>query len=65
MVIGLANDEIGYIVPPSDYMVNSEMPYLERITDYKGEDHYEETNSLSPHTAELIAAAVETLVKNG
>jgi hypothetical protein len=59
MVVGLANDEIGYIVPPSDYLVNEKIPYLERITDQKGEDHYEETNSVGPKCAERIAAAFE------
>ncbi len=59
LIIGLANDEIGYIVPPSDYLVNKEKPYLDRITDYKGEDHYEETNSVGPECATRIAAAFE------
>lgn len=59
LMLGLANDEIGYIVPPSDYLLNKEKPYLERITDYKGEDHYEETNSVGPECAQRIADAFE------
>ena len=59
----LANDEIGYIVPPSDYLVNETLPYLERITNYKGEDHYEETNSVGPECAERIANAFEDAIK--
>lgn len=55
LVVGLANDEIGYIVSPSDYLVNEEMPYLERIVDYKGEDHYEETVSVGPKCAWAVA----------
>jgi len=57
LVIGLANDEIGYIVPPSDFLLNEEAPYLERIRDAKGEDHYEETNSVGPECARLVARA--------
>ena len=63
LFIGLANDEIGYIVPPSDYLLNKNRPYLERITDYKGEDHYEETNSIGPQCADLVAAAFEAAVQ--
>ncbi len=65
LVFGLTNDEIGYIIPPNDFVLHTDTPYLEEATDGYGRNHYEETNSLSPHTAELIAAAVETLVKNG
>lgn len=57
LIVGLANDEIGYIVPPSDFMLNPELPYLERTKDYKGEDHYEETNSVGPGCAQAIADA--------
>lgn len=63
LIIGLANDEIGYIVPPSDFLINEELPYLDGVMDYKGEDHYEETNSLGPESATIIAAAFETAVK--
>ena len=63
LIIGLANDEIGYIVPPSDYLVSKTKPYLDRITDYKGEDHYEETNSVGPQCAGRIAAAFEVAVQ--
>ena len=62
LVIGLANDELGYIVPPSDFLVNPEMPYLEKITDDKGENHYEETNSIGPACAEAIADTWELLL---
>ena len=61
-MIGLANDEIGYIVPPSDFLVHSKMPYLEKITDDKGENHYEETNSIGPACADVIAATWELLL---
>lgn len=62
LIVGLANDEIGYIVPPSDFLVNEELPYLERTTDYRGEDHYEETNSIGPACAQAVADAFAAAV---
>lgn len=62
LVIGLANDELGYIVPPSDFLVNGEAPYLVRITDKYGEDHYEETNSVGPRCAATIAENFEKIL---
>lgn len=64
IVIGLCNDELGYIVPPSDFLLNEKAPYIERTHDYKGEDHYEETNSVGPACAQAIADAFEAAVKN-
>lgn len=55
LVVGLANDELGYIVAPSDFLVSTKVPYLVRIVDYKMENHYEETNSVGPQTAPIIA----------
>ena len=63
LITGLANDELGYIVPPSDFLVNERLPYVNRITDAKGEDHYEETNSVGPACAGCVAEALETLLK--
>ena len=63
LVIGLCNDELGYIVPPSDFLLNEDAPYLARTNDYKGEDHYEETNSVGPACAQAIADAFEAAVK--
>ena len=64
ILIGLCNDELGYIVPPSDFLLNEKAPYIERTHDYKGEDHYEETNSVGPKCAQCIADAFEKAVKN-
>jgi hypothetical protein len=55
LILGLANDEIGYIVPPSDFVLDGELPY---VREAEG-DHYEETNSLGPTTASCIAQAFE------
>ena len=59
LIVGLCNDELGYIVPPSNFLVNEELPYIETITDATGENHYEETNSVGKKTAEIIADALE------
>ena len=63
LIVGLANDEVGYIVPPSDFLLSEEAPYLARTKDYKGEDHYEETNSVGPECAGAIADAFEALLQ--
>ena len=63
IAIGLCNDELGYIVPPSDFLLNEKAPYIERVTDKHGEDHYEETNSVGPACAQCIADAFEQAVK--
>ena len=63
LICGLANDEIGYIVPPNDFLLSEEAPYFDKIDDHKGENHYEETNSLGIRTAHRIAEAFETTLK--
>lgn len=62
-VIGLCDDEVGYIVPPSDFLVHETDPYLSTVTDETGENHYEETNSVGPETAERLLSAVAELRK--
>lgn len=63
LIIGLANDELGYIVPPSDFLLNEKLPYLEKTMDRKGENHYEETNSVGPGCAAAIASAFESALQ--
>lgn len=53
IIVGLANDEIGYIVPPSDYVVDGELPYFREAEG----DHYEETNSVGANCAADLADA--------
>ena len=64
IIVNLANDEIGYIVPPSDYIVHPTNPYFQRY-EVNGEDHYEETNSVgklcAAKVSETFAAAIEKL----
>lgn len=63
IIIGLANDEIGYIIPPSDFLVNEEYPYIQNREDESGENHYEETMSTGEFTANKIAKAFEKCLR--
>ena len=56
-VIGLANDEIGYIIPEYNFVVADAGAYIFEAEGH----HYEETNSLGPQTAGLITESVERL----
>ena len=60
LVFGLCDDEIGYIVPPSDFMLNEKNPYLQAV-EGAGENRYEETNSVGPDAALRLLDAVKTL----
>jgi predicted RNase H-like HicB family nuclease len=54
-ILGLGNDEIGYLVPPYDYVLAESAPYLSEPPG----DHYEETNSLGPTAVPTVLAAAE------
>jgi hypothetical protein len=56
-VLGLANDQIGYVIPQPHFEVGT-VPYL---IEAEG-DHYEETNSLGPDTAPIVVEAAEKLI---
>lgn len=62
LIFGLANDELGYVLPPNDFMLNDDSPYLDKAIDRFGRRHYEETNSMGPETAEIIADNFRTLI---
>ena len=62
LVFGLANDELGYIIPPNDFHLSPTRPYVEGHYDRLHRRHYEETNSLGPATAPRIAENFEKLV---
>ena len=64
LVFGLANDELGYVVPPNDFILHPTAPYLENGRDKHNRRHYEETNSMGPDTAKIIADNVELLIKD-
>ena len=63
LVFGLANDELGYVIPPNDFLLHKERPYLDIPRDRFDRRHYEETNSMGPKTAATIAGAVEKTMK--
>jgi hypothetical protein len=58
LIVGLANDEIGYIVPTYDFEVNSDMIMLP----HPRGDHYEETNSIGPSATGIIMRAYDDLL---
>ena len=62
LIFGLANDELGYVLPPNDFILNEDAPYMDKAIDVHGRRHYEETNSMGPKTAATIAAALEKTV---
>ena len=62
IVFGLGNDELGYILPPNDYMLHPEKPFVEEPRDRHGRKHYEETNSAGPMTAVRVAGAFERIL---
>lgn len=57
-ILGLANDELGYIIPAYNFKLHESVPYLDEAEG----DHYEETNSLGPDTQPLISAQAERLL---
>lgn len=57
-VIGLANDELGYLIPPYDYRLDAERPYWDEAPG----DHYEETNSMGPSAVPELLTAYEALL---
>lgn len=61
-VIGLCNDEIGYIIPENDFLLHEWLPYFNNTDDENGRRHYEETNSLGPQAAGTILEAMENLI---
>ena len=63
MFIGLANDEVGYVIPPNDFFLHDTRPYIEHARDRHNRRHYEETNSLGPDTAPKIAAVFKEMLK--
>lgn len=56
MMVGLSNDEIGYLVPPHHFKLSEFDPYL-----CEAKDHYEETNSVGPDAVPEVVEAVHAL----
>ena len=49
-LIGLGNDELGYIIPPYNWELADSMPWVNEAPGH----HYEETNSLGPDMGPLV-----------
>lgn len=60
--VGLANDELGYVIPPNDFLLDEKSPYSDIPKDRLGRRHYEETNSLGPRTADIIAGTFASML---
>ena len=56
-LVGLANDELGYVIPPFNFEVSADLPWF----DEPDGDHYEETNSLGPQMAPLLEVKLNEL----
>jgi hypothetical protein len=59
MVVGLANDELGYLVPTYDFKISPTKSMLPRLPGH----HYEETNSIGPSVTHIIVDAAARLLK--
>jgi hypothetical protein len=60
-VIGLGQDQIGYIVPDYDYKLDATNPYLEEASPG---DHYEETNSVGKTVQAQLVDPILQLLKS-
>ena len=58
-LIGLGQDEVGYILPNFDFKVDPDSPY---ISSPPG-DHYEETNSLGPRCHDQVVEPLTELIQ--
>ena len=63
-VLGLCNDELGYIIPENDFLLHEWLPYFNNAIDDLGREHYEETNSLGPKAAGTILEAMDELISS-
>ena len=61
-VIGLCNDELGYIIPDNDFFLNDGLPYINAGKDRFDRNHYEETNSTGRNTARIILEETDKLI---
>ena len=61
-VIGLCNDELGYIIPDNDFVLNERMPYINKGVDKFDRSHYEETNSTGRETARTLLETMDKLI---
>ena len=63
-ILGLANDELGYIVPENDFVFPRYTPKPEHGKDRCGDDdHYEETLSVSSKMAPILTNRIIDMLK--
>ena len=62
IVFGLSNDMTGYVVPPNDFLLHPTLPYINGNKVCQGRSHYEETNSVGPNMAYVMAGNFEALL---
>ena len=58
MLLGLANDELGYFIPDYNYQLHEHQPFLDEAPG----EHYEETNSLGPSATGILLTAASELM---
>ena len=63
IIFGLANDELGYFIPPNDFLLDEKLPYLARTWDKNERKHYEEMNSTGPKSAHILAEAFGEILR--
>lgn len=63
-VLGLCNDELGYIIPDNDFMLHEWLPYFNIGYDEAGRKYYEKTNSVGPDAARTILEAMDELISS-
>ncbi len=63
-VLGLCNDELGYIMPDNDFLLHEWLPYFNIAYDEADRKHYEETNSVGPETARTLLESMEELIES-
>ena len=57
-IIGLGNDELGYIIPKYNFELPASNPWVDEAEG----DHYEETNSLGPDMAAIVDKNADLLL---
>jgi len=63
IIFGLANDELGYFIPPNDFILDEKLPFLVKTYDHGGRRHYEETNSTGPKMAQVLAENFKQIMR--
>lgn len=59
MLVGLANDELGYLLPGYDFKANPSLSMSPRVHGH----HYEETNSIGPSATRILLDAAARLLE--